>query len=98
MGRSGGLSLRYFAGRRIPWSLGGRLLANLRATAPIAQLQGLKRRPATDCSRQRSFIEVVQFAANRHAVCQSRDLDLGVVKEVGDVVGGALPVEGRIQR
>ena len=74
------------------------MLANLQAVKGGCLAAGLKWRPTADGGRQRALVEIIEFAAHRDAVRQSRNFDLGVVEEVGDVVRRALPVDGGIER
>src|SRR6478672_4109341 len=46
---------------------------------------------------QRSFIEIIEFAADRYAVGKPRYLDTRLLQEVGDVVRGGLAIDGGIQ-
>src|ERR1700730_9255903 len=56
-----------------------------------------KQRPLPHRSRQRAFIEIIEFAPDRHAMGEPRHLDAGFLQQVGDVVRGGLAVDGRIQ-
>ena len=47
---------------------------------------------------QRAFVEIIELAADRNAVREPRHLDIGVVQEVGDVMGGALAVDRGVER
>src|SRR5713226_1797879 len=46
---------------------------------------------------QRAFIEIVELAADRHAVGKPRHPDTRFLQQVGDVVRRGLAVDGRIQ-
>ena len=58
----------------------------------------LKRRPAPDRRRQRAFIEIIELAADRHAMCKPRHGDVRVVQQVGDVVRRGLAVDRGVER
>jgi hypothetical protein len=73
----------------------------VRTPGSLTNLQAdpeLERRAAADGRGQRALIEIIELAADRHAVRQPRDFDLGVMEEVGDVMGGALAVDRGVQR
>src|SRR5580704_12764700 len=74
------------------------LVAMRAAAGYFAGSAGLKRRPAADRRGERAFVEIIELAADRHAVGEPRHLDVGVVQQVGDVVGGALAVHGGVER
>src|ERR1700716_1049487 len=46
---------------------------------------------------QRAFIEIIELAADRHAMGKSRHLDTCFLQEIGDVMRGGLAVYGCIQ-
>src|SRR6266851_6126943 len=77
---------------------GPAVVAQRAAVSILQAAPGLKRRPAADRRGQRAFIEIIELAADRHAVGEPRHLDLGAVQEVGDVMGGALAVHGGVER
>ena len=58
----------------------------------------LERCAAAHCGRQSAFIEVIEFTADRHAMGEPRHLRLSAVKEVGDVMGGALSLDSGAER
>ena len=58
----------------------------------------LERRPLPDRRRERALVEIIELAADRHAVRQPRHLHVGVVQQVGDVVRRGLPVDGGVER
>src|SRR5215469_18957768 len=64
----------------------------------FADLRGSKWRAAAHRRRERPLIEIVEFAADGNAVRQPRDLHVGLVEKVGDVVRGALAVDRGIER
>src|ERR1700716_3869078 len=45
---------------------------------------------------QRAFIEIIELAADRHAMGEPCHLDVCLLQEVGDVVRGGLAVDGCI--
>src|SRR5712672_3229480 len=46
---------------------------------------------------QGAFIEIIELAADRHAMGKPRYLDTSLLQEVGDVVRGGLAVDGGVQ-
>jgi hypothetical protein len=56
-----------------------------------------KRPPRLQGGGQRAVVEVVEFAADRHALGEARELDAGPGGAVGDVVRGSLAFDRRIQ-
>ena len=58
----------------------------------------LERRALPDRRRQRALVEIVELAADRHAVREPRHLHVGVVQQVGDVVRGGLAVDRGVER
>ena len=46
---------------------------------------------------QRAFIEIIEFAADRHAMGQPGHLDVGILQQVGDVMRGGLAVDRCIE-
>src|SRR5262249_4894619 len=50
----------------------------------------LKRRALPDRCGERALIEIVELAADRHAMREPRHLHIGVVQKVGDVMRGGL--------
>src|SRR5664279_217901 len=47
---------------------------------------------------QRAFVEIIEFAADRHAMGEPRHLDARLLQQVGDVMRGGLAVDGGVQR
>src|SRR6516164_8363336 len=64
----------------------------------ILRHSSLERRSAADGRRQSPLVEIVELAADRHAMGEARDLHLSVVQEIGDVVRGALAVDRGVER
>ena len=58
----------------------------------------LKQRPLLDRRRQRALVEIIEFAADRHAVREPRHLHVRVLQQFGDVVRGGLAVDGGVER
>src|SRR5947209_18674297 len=58
----------------------------------------LKRRPATDRRGKRTLVEIIELAADRNSVSQPGYRHFGAVQKVGDVMGGGLAVDCRVQR
>ena len=54
---------------------------------------GLNARPAAQRRRQRAFVEIIQFAADRHAVGEAGAFDAEMGKKVGDVMRRRLAVD-----
>src|SRR6185369_3783468 len=54
---------------------------------------GLEGRAAADGSSERPLVEIVELAADGHPMREPCHLDVGILEEVGDVVGRALPVD-----
>jgi len=52
---------------------------------------GSNRRALSDGGGEGAFVQIIEFAADRHAVGKARHLDVRVVQQVGDGVGGGLP-------
>ena len=57
-----------------------------------------KRRALPDRRGQGSFIKVIEFAADRHAMRKTRDFNGMGAEQIGDVMGGRLAVDRRIDR
>ena len=53
----------------------------------------LKQRALPDRRRQRALVEIVELAADRHAMREPRHLHVRVAQQVGDVVRGGLPID-----
>ena len=64
-------------------------------TGPRDPTAGEQQQP--DRRRQRALVEVVELAADRHAVRQPRHFHARVGDEIGDVVRGGLTVDGCVQ-
>ena len=58
----------------------------------------LERRALPDGRRERALVEIIELAADRHAVRKPRHLDIGLVQQVGDVVRRGLAVDGGVER
>src|SRR5215510_13927582 len=58
----------------------------------------LERRALPDRRRERALVEIIEFAADRHAVRKPRHLHIGVVQQVGDVVRRGLSVDRGVER
>jgi hypothetical protein len=58
----------------------------------------LKRRAALDRRHQRTLVEIVELAADRHAVREPRHRHLGFRQKVGDVMRGGLAVDRGVER
>src|SRR4030095_14325957 len=56
-----------------------------------------KQGPLPNRGSQGPFIEIVEFAANRHSMRKPGYLDVGVLQKVSDVMGSCLAVYRRIQ-
>ncbi len=61
--------------------------------AGIDRICHLKRRPAAHGGRQCAFVQVIELAADRHAVREPRHLYVGLVQQIGDVMGRALAID-----
>ena len=64
----------------------------------VEKLEASKRRAAADRGRERSFVEIVEFAADRNAMREAGDLDLEIGQKTGDVMRGRLPIDGGVER
>ena len=97
---------RFYYGRRDSWALVGlRAFSwlNCRQRKGSCRTPGLRkaeagetpseRRPAADRGGECAFVKIIEFAADRHAMGEPRHLHIGLVQQVGDVVGGALAVD-----
>ena len=82
-------------GRRDPELHPARLAAGARA---FQDARGLDQRPLPDRRRERAFVEIIELAADRHAMRQPRHLHFGIVQQVGDVMRRGLPVDRGIER
>ena len=58
----------------------------------------LKQRPLLDRRRQRALVEIIELAADRHAVREPRHLHVRVVQQFGDVMRGGLAVDRGVER
>ena len=52
----------------------------------------------TDRGGQRTLIEIIEFASNRHAVGKPRDGYPGAFQQIGDVMGSGLTIHGGVHR
>src|SRR3984885_167408 len=73
-------------------------MANRRFVMCVISVSGLlEQGPLPHRSRQRAFIEIIEFAADRHAMGEPRHLDVRPLQEVGDVVRRGLVVDGGVE-
>ena len=61
-------------------------------------LKMVKAASAADRRRERALVEIIELAADRHAVREPRHLHVGVVQQVGDVVRGGLAIDRGVER
>ena len=66
--------------------------------AGISAADCQKTRPLPDRRRERALVEIIELAADRHAVRKPRHLHVRVAQQVGDVVRGGLAVDGGVER
>src|ERR1700682_1662221 len=69
---------------------------NRRWTARVEKV-GLERRPLPNRRGERSLVEIIEPATDRHAVRETRYLHIGPVQKIGDVVRRGLPVDGGVE-
>ena len=74
------------------------LLAWLQARGHFKTLADLDQRPLPDRRRERALVEIIELAADRHAMRQARHFHLGIVQQIGDVMRGGLAVDRGIER
>ena len=85
-------------GKRMAISPSKRCSADRRSQRTSQLFQQSERRALPDRRRQRALVEIVELAADRHAMREPRHLHIGVGKQVGDVMRGGLAIDRGVER
>jgi hypothetical protein len=57
-----------------------------------------KRRALPDRSGQCALVKIIEFTADRHAMCEARYAHIAVTQQIGDVMRGGLSIDRGVER